>query len=148
MRLQDNTWYDDAPLGKDPLNNMMKILSEEAKLTQIYTNHSIHSTALTILDGNNIASRHIQALSGHECESTIKTYAKKCPPAKREKCSICYNWTNHQTHHHHQKFKNKQLLLSVNHKIVINVNANTDQFDIDFLDFVPVDNNQDDFDLA
>ena len=75
-------WYDHAPPGKDPLDNLMKILSEDAKLSQINTNHSIRSMALTTLDGNNIASRHIQALFGHKSEATINPMPKDATSEK------------------------------------------------------------------
>ena len=81
--VEDPVLYNDAPVGRDPLNDVMKILSQNPELSQIYTNHLIHSTALTILDEHDIASRHIQALPGHKCESTKKMCTKRCPPAKK-----------------------------------------------------------------
>ena len=55
-------WYDNAPVGRDMLNDVMKIISEDAELSMVYTNHSIRSTAITTLDSNNIEARHIQAV--------------------------------------------------------------------------------------
>ena len=41
VRFKDPVWYDDAVLGQDPLNDIMKTILENAALTQIYTYHSI-----------------------------------------------------------------------------------------------------------
>ena len=123
----------------------MKILSEDAKLSHTYTNHSIHSTALTTLDGNNIASRHIQALSGHKCESTIKTYAKKCPPAKKHEM---FNLLQLDKSSDPASPKIPTPATSTVSKAPQSDNANVDGLDIDFLDFVLIENNQEDFDLA
>ena len=50
----------------------------------LYTNHSIRATSITTLDSNDIAARHIQAVSGHKSEATIRTYSKYCPPKKKK----------------------------------------------------------------
>ena len=39
-----------APLGKNTLANMMATISRQGELSQRYTNHSIRSTAITVLD--------------------------------------------------------------------------------------------------
>ena len=58
----------------------MKSLSVQAELLMVYTNRS---TGITKLDENNIESRHIQAVSGHKSEATIKMHTKFCAPAKK-----------------------------------------------------------------
>ena len=45
-------------------------------MSRRYTNHCLRSTAITILDDNTFASRHIMAVSGHRAESPLKTYAR------------------------------------------------------------------------
>ena len=54
----------------------MPEISRKAELSRRYTNHCLRSTAITILDDNNFASRHIMAVSGHRAESSLKTYAR------------------------------------------------------------------------
>lgn len=76
-------WYDNAVQGRDPLNDTMKNLSKNAGLSQIYTNHCIRATVMEILDEDLHEARHIMAHSGHKSESSIKQYARRCPPAKR-----------------------------------------------------------------
>ena len=54
-------------MGHDPLNEMMKTLSEGALLSQIYTNYSVRATCLTKLDE---AGFEIQAVTGHKSEES------------------------------------------------------------------------------
>lgn len=82
-------WYDNVPIGKDPLNGAMKALSLNAKLSKIYTNHCIRSTAMETLDEGAFEARHIMAQSGHKSESSIKVYAKRCPAKKKKEMSYC-----------------------------------------------------------
>ena len=35
----DDVWYDARPIGVNKLDNMMKSISEAAKLSKMYTNH-------------------------------------------------------------------------------------------------------------
>ena len=44
------TWYCKAPLGKNTLGKMMSEISQQGQLSQRYTNHSVRSTAITVLD--------------------------------------------------------------------------------------------------
>ena len=82
-------WYDKIAVGKDTLGNVMKSISEKAKLSQIYTNHCICHSVIDVLDENNFEARHIMAHTGHKSESSIRQYASKCPPKKRREMSEC-----------------------------------------------------------
>lgn len=53
----------------------MAELSAEAELSKTYTNHSIRSTVMGMLD-ELFEGRHVIALSGHKSENTIKQYAR------------------------------------------------------------------------
>ena len=41
-------WFDARPIGGNKLDGMMKSISEEAKLSKMYTNHSVRATAITL----------------------------------------------------------------------------------------------------
>ena len=43
----DEVWFDARPIGANKLDGMMKSISEEAKLSKMYTNHSVRATAIT-----------------------------------------------------------------------------------------------------
>ena len=55
---------------------MMKNLSNEAGLSQQYTNHPIRATAVTILDKSGFEAHHIMSVSGYCSESSIRSYSK------------------------------------------------------------------------
>ena len=83
-------WYDAAPMypiGRDPLNEHMKNLSIKAELSKIYTNHCIRATVITKLNEKGFEARDIMATTGHKSESSIRSYATKCPEKKRREVS-------------------------------------------------------------
>jgi len=83
----DNVWYDKMAVGKNTLGSLMANLSEECGLSKRYTNHCIRSTCITVLDDNDIASRHIIGLSGHKSETSIKSYSKRLNDDKKRQMS-------------------------------------------------------------
>ena len=80
-------WYENAPIGRDMLNDFMKHLSVNAELSKMYTNHCIRATVVTELDKKGFEARDIMATTGHRSESSIKSYASKCPETKRRAMS-------------------------------------------------------------
>ena len=90
----DEEWYEKRHVGHDPLERFMKFLAKDANLsTNIYSNHSIRATCICTLDNNGFEARHITAISGHKNESTIKTYATKCPDEKKKEMYQALNTT-------------------------------------------------------
>ena len=79
----EDEWYENQVIGRDPLNDMMKTISKDAELSKVYTNHSIRATCLTKLDQAGFEIRHIQAVSGHKSEESIKAYSTRCPENKK-----------------------------------------------------------------
>ena len=77
-------WYDRQRMGPDTIAKFMRNLSENAKLSKIYTNHCIRKTCIVTLDNSGFEARHIIAVSSHKSETTIKEYSEKCPDSKRE----------------------------------------------------------------
>ena len=69
-------WYDNMAVGENTLGKKTKVISHQAELSTIYTNHSIRVTTTTILDRSGFEARHIMSVSGHRNESSIKTYSK------------------------------------------------------------------------
>ena len=125
-------WFDNQVIGRDPLNEMMKQLSKDAKLSMIYTNHSIRATCLTKLDEAGFEIRHIQAVSGHKSEESIKSYAKRCPENKKRDMSTALNLESAAK-------RTKTASISTPQDVMPN---------FDIVDFIPIDNNADDFDLS
>ena len=81
---EDPVWYENAPVGRATLHNVMKVISIYAELSMVYTNHSIRVTAVKTLDTANIEARHIQAVSGPKFAATIKTCARFCLPKEKK----------------------------------------------------------------
>ena len=133
IRGNETEWYENQVVGRDPLNEMMKTLSEDANLSRIYTNHSIRATCLTKLDEAGFEIRHMQAVSGHKSEESIKAYSKKCPETKKREMSEALNI-----------FEPPAKITKKPSATVSKIPAH----DTEFIDFVPIDNNEDDFDLG
>ncbi|XP_060580809.1 uncharacterized protein LOC132737528, partial [Ruditapes philippinarum] len=74
MPTKDGFYFSLQPLGHNKLGGMMAYLSKKAKLSHSYTNHSLRATAVHILDGAHIPTRHIMTVTGHKAESSLKTY--------------------------------------------------------------------------
>ena len=142
VNYNDACWFDDQVVGRDPLNELMKKLSIDAGLSKLYTNHSIRATTITKLDELGFEARHIQAVSGHKSENTIKCYSKKCPDAKKRAMSASLSGNIPP------KIPKKE---SVTLSKPAKTNDNVDEDiwgNMDFLDFVPIENNAEDFDLG
>ena len=56
---------------------MMKIISVGAELSQIYTNHSVRASAITLLSDPNVPDRHIMFVSGHSNEQSLAHYSSR-----------------------------------------------------------------------
>ena len=84
IRKDDQTWYDNMVVGERYLADMMKNISKDAKLSQVYTNHCIRATTITILDKAGIEARHIMSVSGHRSETSIRSYSKTGNELKRK----------------------------------------------------------------
>ena len=65
MNTENAVWYKNRPLGVNKLGKMMETISVGAKLSQIYTNHSVQASAITMLSDMNVPDRHIMFISGH-----------------------------------------------------------------------------------
>ena len=53
---------------------MMSVLSQKASPSQKYTNHSLRTTSVPILDATQIPTRYIMSVTGHKAETSLKTY--------------------------------------------------------------------------
>ena len=83
----DHVWYENRPLGVNKLQRMMKDISNAAALSQIYTNHSVRATAITLWSDAQISSRHIMNISGHRNKEGIKHYNTRPLSSQLRQCS-------------------------------------------------------------
>ena len=68
VNTENAVWYENRPLGVNKLGEMMKTISVGAKLSQIYTNHSVRASAITMLSDANVPDRHIMFISAHSSD--------------------------------------------------------------------------------
>ena len=85
--LNDEIWFDRAPLSVNSLGNMMKEISIATKLSQTYTNHCIRATSVTLLDGAGIPVHRIMQVSGHRNEGSVKVYCERQTLQQQKQCS-------------------------------------------------------------
>ncbi|CAH3041028.1 unnamed protein product, partial [Pocillopora meandrina] len=71
----------------EALDNMMKSISEAAKLSKMYTNHSVRATAITSWSNAGIQNRHIMAISGHRSEQSLAHYNTQPSTSQLQHCS-------------------------------------------------------------
>ena len=83
----DAVWYEARPLGINSLAKMMKTISEEARLSKIYTNPSVGATAITLWSNAGISNRHIMAISGHRSEQSLVSYNPRPSTSQLHNCS-------------------------------------------------------------
>ena len=65
----------------------MKTTSVRAKLSQLYTNHSIRASAITLLSDTNVPDCHIMFISGHSSEQSIAHYSSRPSVSQLENAS-------------------------------------------------------------
>jgi len=76
MSPDDQTWFENKPLGVKSINSLMKSMSVDAGLSVQYTNHCVRATTATVLAKSGIDSRDVISVTGHKHESSLKSYIK------------------------------------------------------------------------
>lgn len=90
-------WYTNAPVGHNATGDMKMlnnfccsaaiVVSKSAGLSKRYTNHSLRSTKVHLIDSNQFAGRHITSITGHKSETSLKTYTGYTAPNIKRKMS-------------------------------------------------------------
>ena len=89
----EEVWYENKPMGVNTLATLMKKISKDADLCQIYTNHSIRATAATVLSSAGIDSRNICAVTGHKNVASLTSYITAPTMAQRNEMStVLHNY--------------------------------------------------------
>ena len=83
----DAVWFENKPLGVNKLDGMMKEISQAARLSRLYTNHSVRATAITLWSNAGVPNRHIMAISGHRNEQILVHYNTRPSSAQLHHCS-------------------------------------------------------------
>lgn len=62
----DQIWFENCPIGVNKIGAMMKEISTDASLSQVYSNHCVRSTTVTVLDAAGIPIHRIMQTSAIE----------------------------------------------------------------------------------
>ena len=81
------TWYTTKPLGIHGIGSMMKNISKRLQLSEMYTNHCIRATVVTLLSAEGIEARQIMRVTGHKSESSLRSYDSDNPAELKRKIS-------------------------------------------------------------
>lgn len=74
---EESVWFENRCLGANKLGSMMTELSKAAHLSQVYTNHCISATVITLWSDVGLSNRHIKMLSDHRNENYLKSYSAR-----------------------------------------------------------------------
>ncbi|KXJ09607.1 hypothetical protein AC249_AIPGENE9445 [Exaiptasia diaphana] len=74
VTFDDQVCYENKPIGVNTLSKMMEDISIGCSLSEVYTNHSVRATAITIWSDADIPDRHITFVSGHSNEQSLAHY--------------------------------------------------------------------------
>jgi integrase len=73
-----SVWYcQKLKLGKHSIDNLMKNLSIDLRLSRIYTNHCIRVSLVTILKEQGHSNAEISQITGHKNEMSVERYKRK-----------------------------------------------------------------------
>lgn len=70
----DTERFDNKPIGKNTFGNFIVNLSNYVELSEIYTNHSIRATTITVLNRYGFNDRDIISVSGHRSTNSLSSY--------------------------------------------------------------------------
>ena len=84
---EDEVWFDARPIGGNKLDGMMKSITEAAKLSKMYTNHSVRATAITLWSNAGVQNCHIMAISAHCSEQSLLHYNTRPSTSQLRTCS-------------------------------------------------------------
>ena len=70
----DEVWFETLPIGGNKLDGMMKSISEEVKLSKMYTNQSVRATAITLWSNAGVQNCYIMAIAGHRSVQSLLHY--------------------------------------------------------------------------
>ncbi|KAK7094672.1 hypothetical protein V1264_006191 [Littorina saxatilis] len=68
----DETWYDNRPMGVHTMKKFMAKLSELCQLSQMHTNHSVRATGATLLADKNFSPIDIISVTGHKTVNSLQ----------------------------------------------------------------------------
>lgn len=87
----DEVWYKARPIGVNKLDVMMKSTSEAAKLSNIYTNHSVRATAITLWSNAGVQNRHMLVSTAFGLLCLFDKITRQCETIHCEEEQVGYS---------------------------------------------------------
>ena len=85
--ITSNVWYENCAVGKNKLNTMLKAMSLEAGLSQIYTNHCLRKTTIMALKKQGVCKENIRAVTGHKHNASLQPYFEEASYSEMKEMS-------------------------------------------------------------
>ena len=85
-----NIWYTNQHIGRNILSKFMPEVSTNCGLSQIYHNHSIRATGITVLTRMNYTPSQIMSVSGHKSVQSLSIYQKTAQKEKIEMGKVLF----------------------------------------------------------
>lgn len=96
-------WYVNAPIGVNTIGNMLKSISIDAQTSQLYTNHCLKATTVTVLKQAGMSSKDIMSVSGHKNSASLDSYA--AAPTMNERAKMSNILSNYSKEDHIKTFE-------------------------------------------
>ena len=74
---KESVWFERKVLGHNVFENMLKNMSQRARIQPYFTNHSLRATTVTVLSSVNVETRQIRAVTGHKSDASIESYCER-----------------------------------------------------------------------
>ena len=84
-------WFTKKPVGINTLKQFLPRLSSKCGLSQIYTNHSMRSTAATLLHQEKFEGSAMKSVTGHKSLSSLAIYQHTSKQQKLEMADSLHN---------------------------------------------------------
>ena len=84
---RDGMWYQNKPLGKNMLSQMMINISNQAGLSQKYTNHSVGVSTVTNLFQAGMSAEKICSITKHKNQESLKPYISDLSAKQKRECN-------------------------------------------------------------
>ncbi|XP_065197698.1 uncharacterized protein LOC135829222 [Sycon ciliatum] len=88
LRKGEQIWFENFPLGKNSLAQIMPKLSKVCGLSKTYTNHSVRATTVHRLSAAGATDRHIMQVTGHRNAMSLASYSKSTDEQQRNMAAV------------------------------------------------------------
>lgn len=93
-RHPEKAWYVNQPMGKNTIDNIVKVKCEAGGIQGRKVNHSARKTAISSLVHAGVPPTIIQQVPGHKNVNSINNYSTACNEQQRHMSSILTNYSS------------------------------------------------------